>query len=53
MVAYFIMISMNFMNLSIDLKTCKCPFFRQNGGESFIQGKENLIPQAFNIHCGF
>jgi hypothetical protein len=25
-----------------------CPFFRQNGGEGFYEGKENLIPQLFN-----
>jgi hypothetical protein len=53
MVAYFIsVISMNFLNLSIDFKTCKCLFFRQNGGEGFIKGKENPIPQVFNSSCG-
>jgi len=27
-------------------------FFKQNRGEGFFQGEENLIPQAFNILCG-
>jgi hypothetical protein len=26
---------------------------RQNGGEGFYQEEENLIPQVFNIECGF
>ena len=34
-------------------KTCICLFITQNGGEGVYQEKKNLIPQAFNIHCGF
>jgi hypothetical protein len=26
-----------------------CLFFRQNGGDGFLQEKERLIPQQFNI----
>jgi hypothetical protein len=46
------MISMNFLNLSIYLKSYTCPFFRQNGGEGFYEEEDNLIPQLINIKCG-
>jgi len=42
----------NFLNLPIYLRTKICPFFRQNGGEGVLEGKENLIPQVFNSSCG-
>jgi hypothetical protein len=39
-------------NSSIDFKPYTCLLFRQNGREGSYKGKENLIPQVFNIFCG-
>ena len=41
-----------FLSLPTYLRSSMCLFFRQNGGEASVKGKENLIPQVFNRFCG-
>ena len=43
-------ISFNFL---IQLGTYNCLLFGQCGGTGFYQEQEDLIPQLFNINCGF